>query len=186
MNPRRLLLPGPLPVRLALWLVILVAFPLSGTTALLSLQLEVLGCTTFAAVLPEEDQAQVGRTESVLQYLSEAEKKETDPWRRDDYRIAWITTLWSQKGVPEWSWHRDSPPYVAATYQVLRCHPDQVWPRIVAQRKLKLGSAYASFFPAAAADEQSRLPLPAKKPCASERQVRRREKNSDSGERLAA
>jgi hypothetical protein len=87
-------------------------------------------------------------TERVLDYLKKAEAKEIDPWLRDDIRIAWITTHWSQRGVPEWSWHRDQPPYVAATWQVLHCPPDEVWPRIVARRQAMLGAEYADFFPA--------------------------------------
>jgi hypothetical protein len=101
MNPRRLLLPGPLPVRFALWFCVFVAFPLSGTISLLSFQLEVLGRTTFAAALPSESEQQVNRTENVLLYLEKAEKKEIDPWLRDDYRIAWITAKWAQYGVPD-------------------------------------------------------------------------------------
>jgi hypothetical protein len=141
MNPRRLLLPGPLVVRLVLWLAILASFPLSGTAALYSFQLEVLGRTTFAAALPPESEPQVGQSERVLQYLENAERKEIDPWLRDDYRIAWITVKWSREGVPEWAWLNDTP-HTAATFQVLQCRPEQVWPRILAKRKEKLGALY--------------------------------------------
>ena len=93
------------------------------------------------AALPQERPG-VELTERVLLRLEKAEKKEIDPWYRDDIRIAWITTRWAQSGVPEWSWHRSSSPFIAATYQVLRCHPDEVWPRIVAARQAKLGVLY--------------------------------------------
>jgi hypothetical protein len=146
MNPRRLLLPGPLPVRLVLWFCVFVVFPLSGTISLLSFQLEVLGRTTFAAALPPESEQQVGRTENVMSYLEKAEKKEIDPWLRDDYRIAWITTKWAQYGVPDWSWLRQDTPHAAATFQVLQCRPDEVWPRIVAKRREKLGALYEQFW----------------------------------------
>jgi hypothetical protein len=85
-------------------------------------------------------------TERVLEYLESAQKKEIDPWLRDDYRIAWITTSWALEGVPEWAWHADRGPHAAATYQVLGCLPDEVWPRIVAARHAKLGSLYATIW----------------------------------------
>jgi hypothetical protein len=133
-----------LATRFVLWLVTLALFPVPVTLLPRSFELEVLQCITFDA-LPQERpliDAEQEWTERVLVYLESAEKKEIDPWLRDDYRIAWITAKWSQHGVPDWSWHRDSPPYVAATYQVLHCHPEEVWPRIVSQRKEKLGALY--------------------------------------------
>jgi len=88
-------------------------------------------------------------TERVLVRLEQTNKKETDPWFRDDYRIAWITVKWAAEGVPEWSWRRDSPPHVAATYQVLHCHPDEVWPRMLENRRAKLGAEYSDWYDAA-------------------------------------
>ena len=85
-------------------------------------------------------------TERVLEYLESAQKKEIDPWLRDDYRIAWITTSWALEGVPEWAWHADRGPHAAATFQVLGCLPDQVWPFIVSARHAKLGSLYATIW----------------------------------------
>jgi hypothetical protein len=137
MNPRRLLLPGPFPLRLALWLALQLAFfPLSGTSAALSFQLEVLGGTTVGA-RPVES-ATLNPSEQVLVYLEQAEKKEIDPWLRDDIRIAWITTLEASRG--------NLQPFIDATYRVLGCHPDQVWPRIVARRKAMLGVHYDDFY----------------------------------------
>jgi hypothetical protein len=119
-------------------------------------------------------------TERVLRHLAAAEAKESNPWLRDDLRISWITTKWAQSGVPDWSLHGDQPPYAAATWQVLHCRPDQVWPRIVASRKAKLGSEYALWYDASD-NLRADVPLPTKaasspkKPCASERRTRRRE-----------
>ena len=110
------------------------------------------------AALPQERPG-VELTERVLLRLEKAEKKEIDPWYRDDIRIAWITTRWAQSGVPEWSWHRQLSPHVAATYQVLGCPPDRVWPRIVSARQAKLGAEYSEIFPAEASAQ--------KKPCVS-------------------
>jgi len=112
--------------------------------------------------LPPGSQS-VKLTDRVLLRLEHAEKKEIDPWLRDDIRIAWLTVLWSARGVPAWSWHRDASPYVAATYQVLHCAPDQVWSRIVAQRRATLGSEYSSWYAE---------PSSPKKPSASERNPR--------------
>jgi hypothetical protein len=140
MNPRRLLLPGPILVRVVLWVAVFLACPLSGTAARLSFELEVLGCTTFHALPPGSTESLV-RTEGVLAYLEKAELKETDPWLRDDIRIAWITTKWAQHGVPASAWVKDSP-HAAATFQVLRCRPEEVWPRILQQRQETLGALY--------------------------------------------
>jgi hypothetical protein len=153
--------------RFALWLLALVLFPLPLNLYARSFEVEVLERITLAA-LPQERaliETEREQTERVLEYLEQAEKKEIDPWLRDDIRIAWITTQWSQHGVPDWSWHRDSPPYVAATYQVLHCRPEQVWPRIEAQRRAKLGVMYAEIYGG----------VSPRKPVRSEKRVRRRE-----------
>jgi hypothetical protein len=137
MNPRRLLLPGPILVRVVLWVAVFLACPLSGTAARLSFELEVLGCTTFHALPPGSTEHLV-RAEGVLAYLEKAELKESDPWLRDDVRIAWIATLYASRG--------NSQPFVDATYRVLGCHPDQVWSRIEARRHAQLGVDYEKFF----------------------------------------
>lgn len=83
----------------------------------------------------------------ILAYLERAESKEIDPWYRDDYRISWLTVLWSAQGVPDWTLRANSPAYVAATWQVLHCHPEKVWENLEAQRRAKLGAEYALIFP---------------------------------------
>jgi hypothetical protein len=140
-----------LPLRLAVWFVTLALFPIPLPLVGHSFQVEVLQRITLAALplSPESERPGVELTEHVLEYLEQAEKTEIDPWVRDDLRISWITVQWAQHGVPEWSWRRNSSPYVAATYQVLHCDPDEVWPRILKQRAQKLGALHAKVFGAA-------------------------------------
>lgn len=163
-----------LATRLAVWLLTLVLFPVPVTVLARSFQVEVLQRITVVAALPQErpyvqeqEQPAQDLAERILLHLEQAEKTEIDPWLRDDIRIAWITVAWSQTGVPDWSWHRDSTPYVAATYQVLQCLPDEVWPRIVRRRHEMLRAEYADFFPEASSP---------KKPVQSVRLPRREER----------
>lgn len=167
-------------VRLAVWFVTLVVFPIPLTIVPRSFAVEVLERLIADAPAREcQEPPCVDLAERVLVRLEQAEKKEIDPWLRDDLRIAWITVQWSQRGVPGWFWRGSSlPPHVAATYQVLDCHPDAVWPRIVAKRKEKLGREYSRWY-----DEHD-LPVLAasspKKPCASERRGTNRKKAATS------
>lgn len=131
-----------LAVRLVLWFVTLAVFPVPLSLLSQSFQVEVLERINLAALPPESERPGVEWTERVLLQLEASEKKEIDPWLRDDIRIAWITTHWSQHGIPSWSLHGYATPYVAATWQVLHCAPDEVWPRIVQQREAKLGALY--------------------------------------------
>jgi len=163
--------------RFVLWLVTLVVCPIPVNLYVRSFQVEVLQRITLAA-LPQERalvETERERTERVLAYLETAGKKEIEPWLRDDLRIAWITAKWSQHGVPDWSWHRYSPPHSAATYQVLNCLPDEVWPRILAKRKEMLGGEYSRFYDGNdlwrggdAAGDVELLTLPPKKGVAGE------------------
>lgn len=82
--------------------------------------------------------ASAALSDRVLARLEEAERKECDPWARDDIRIAWITVSLAALG-------RDNA-HVVATYQVLGIHPDKVWDSIVARRKAVLGANYDDFF----------------------------------------
>lgn len=93
-------------------------------------------------------------TERILARLAERELEEADPWLRDDLRIAWITVLNASRG--------EDHPHFWATYTVLRMHPDQVWPAIVAQRRAALGAHYEEFFGA-----EELAGVPAKKPAQS-------------------
>ena len=74
----------------------------------------------------------------ILFRLERAEEGESNPHFRDDYRVAWITVLRAARG--------ESCPFLSATISVLGCHPDQVWPHIVMERRVKLGPLYESFY----------------------------------------
>jgi hypothetical protein len=105
-------------------------------------------------------------TQRILRRLLQAESKETNRSREDDYRIARVTVALAADG-----WLQ---PQVAASYYVLGLHPDKVWPAIVARRKALLGRYYALFYPD--------LSLPPKKPARSEK-VRSNEAKVAVGER---
>lgn len=153
-----------LVLRLVFWFATLATFPIPPALVPRSFQVEVLERITLAALpaSPESERSDgqlgVSLTERVLLHLEQSEKKEIDPWYRDDLRIAWITTRWSQHGIPGWSLHGYATPYVAATWQVLNCHPDKVFSEITARRKAMLGARYADFFLQASSP---------KKPCGS-------------------
>ena len=74
----------------------------------------------------------------ILFRLERAEQGEPNVHFRDDYRISWITVLRAARG--------ESRPHLSATITVLGCHPDQVWPHIVTERRVKLGPLYESFY----------------------------------------
>jgi hypothetical protein len=143
---QHLLLPGPLAVRLTLWLALLFCFPLPGSVVAYSFRVEVLGqvepgqvvfpATAEGAASIEEPS--VDFSDRTLVRLVEAEARETDAWFRDDYRIARVTVGLARKGSPI--------PHIEATYRVLGVHPDQVWPRIMARRHAILGADYEAFF----------------------------------------
>jgi len=86
--------------------------------------------------------------ERVLARLIQAEAHEANPHFRADIRISWIAVKWASDGIPEWSPYRLLPPHVAATFAVLNCHPDEVWPRILQTRQEKLGAEYSEWYDA--------------------------------------
>jgi len=140
-----MLLPGPLVVRLALWLALLFCFPLSGSLVGYSFCVEVLGHAEPGQVVFPDTQGAISVEEPSVDFsdrllvrLVEAEEREPDAWFRDDYRIARVTVGLARKGSPI--------PHIEATYAVLGVHPDQVWPRIVARRHAILGAEYEAFF----------------------------------------
>jgi hypothetical protein len=77
-------------------------------------------------------------SERVCARLVQAEAHEPNTSLRSDYRQAFICVSLAAKNNPQ--------AFVDASYAVQRCHPDQVWPRIVAQRKAMLGKEYPDFF----------------------------------------
>ncbi len=86
---------------------------------------------------------------AVLRYLERAEERVTDPWERDDYRLAWLVAYYASQGDPA--------PFLHAHYQVFGCAPEKLQQKIEIQRKARLGSWYEVFYPPA---------LPPKKPVA--------------------
>lgn len=74
--------------------------------------------------------------ERILARLVQIEAHEVDPHLRTDYRIAWLTVRYCQTNEAV-----ECSPFVLATYRILHCHPDQVWPNIVAHRQNMLGPA---------------------------------------------
>jgi hypothetical protein len=63
----------------------------------------------------------------VVSRLSTAEASESDPWMRDDLRIARLTVVYAASGEAVLC-----APDVLASYMVLGLHPDKVWPAIQA------------------------------------------------------
>ena len=96
-----------------------------------------------------------GFVRRILSRLESAERREIDPHFQDDYRIAWITVLYADRGFWE--------PQVAATYAVIGLHPSKVWAAIVERRKAALGFLYEEFYGEGV--------LPSKKPPASVRSI---------------
>jgi len=144
----RVLLPGPFVTRLLIWVLLTAVCPFSGTGNRVSFRLEVRGGIRPGTDHPVESAERhfpVSLTDRVLARLEQFEKHERDPWLRDDIRISWITVLWAARGVPVWCWHRNDPPHVAATFQVLNLHPDKVWPTILARRAALLGKEQAKW-----------------------------------------
>lgn len=67
------------------------------------------------------------KSERILAYLAVAEQGEPDVWLRDDYRIAWLTVLYSANGRPSpWDW---------AFNRVVGGHPAKVIPQLVARAR---------------------------------------------------
>lgn len=100
----------------------------------------------------------------ILNHLVRAESRETNPWLRDDIRIAWLTVLYASQGDPT--------PFVRAHCQILGIHPDNLQTAMEARRRAKLGSYYV---PAEQwGDLKEGIPFPAsspKKPVQSERSI---------------
>lgn len=160
-------LPGPLLGRILLWLFIFAVFPLSVTAASLSWNLEVRGRTTsHTRTCGERTSATRLLSERILARLEASEQKESDPWLRDDIRIAWITTLYASQGNPQ--------AHVDATYRVLGLHPDKVWPAICARRAALLGRQEYPTRRASAEVPAAAVQRSPKKPSASERRTRQR------------
>ena len=139
-----------LAARLLVWVFVSAICPLpTWATTLYSFQLEVLHDITTTALPPGAPC--VTLAERVLARLEQSEAKESDPWLRDDIRIAWIATLYAAQGNPQ--------PLIDATYRVLGLHPDKVWPAIVARRAALLGLTEQNRLQTARAGESQAISL---------------------------
>lgn len=91
------------------------------------------------------DRTPTPRIAHVLNYLEKAELKEIDPHKRSDLRISWLTVKWASQGIPDWCVYSEHP-FDAAVHLVLHMRADQVWPRILAERRAKLGGEYSDWY----------------------------------------
>lgn len=87
-------------------------------------------------ILSEKQRPSLG--DRLVADLVRQEAHETDPHKRADLRIAQITILKALRGSGQ--------AFDEATLAVLHCHADEVWPRIVQNRKDKLGQEYYEWF----------------------------------------
>jgi hypothetical protein len=142
--------PPTVVLRFALWLVTLAIFPIPPSLIGRSFQLEVLEHDLSEQVecgaLTQESSRSMpleapALHERVGSRLLEARDQEKQPWFNDDYQIAFLTVSYAQRENLNFC-----SPHVLATADVLGCHPDKVWPRIVAQRKAKLGKFYSAWY----------------------------------------
>jgi hypothetical protein len=74
-------------------------------------------------------------SERVLARLIQAEAHEAEASYRDDIRIAWLTVLHCQRGDAV-----ECTPNVLATYEVLGCHPEQVYAKTILRRVAMFGA----------------------------------------------
>lgn len=166
-EPESMRLPGPLLMRILIWCALFVVFPLSSTTACYSFRVEVLCVTTSERFPPERPIVEQALTGRVLARLEDSEKREIDPWLRDDLRHSWISlsTFWRGSFPTFWD------AFVDASYRIYGVHPDAVWPKIMAKRKAKLGPLYSAFYDENDLRRTDDLSagLPPKKPVRSER-----------------
>lgn len=79
-------------------------------------------------------------SERVLARLVQSQAHEVNPHLQADYRQSWITVYYASLGNPI--------PFVEASYRIHGCHPDKLWPQIVANRKAMLGPDYDKWFDA--------------------------------------
>ena len=76
-----------------------------------------------------------GWQERIQLRLWDAEMHEENCHFKTDYRQAFVCVSLAFRGNAE--------PFASSSYALHGCHPDQVWPRIVANRKDKLGPEYS-------------------------------------------
>jgi hypothetical protein len=74
----------------------------------------------------------------ILNRLEEAERVEPDIHLRSDYRQAFICVSLASRG--------EAQPFVTSSYRIYGSHPDDVWAKITANRKAKLGKEFGQWF----------------------------------------
>jgi|SRR5215471_4330469 len=94
----------------------------------------------------------VGR---IQKYLLLAELAEQDRQLQTDLSIAWLTVALVYRGDAT-----NCNAHVLATYRVLGCHPDEVWPTIVNNRRAKLAKEFDAWYEANGMPKQKRLDIP--------------------------
>lgn len=80
-------------------------------------------------------------SERVLARLVQSQAHEANPHLKTDYYQAWLTVYYASLGNPI--------PFIEASYKAIGCHPDKVWPRLIANRKALLGKDYEKWYDAA-------------------------------------
>lgn len=91
-------------------------------------------------------------SERVLDRLWQARDEERNHHLLDDLIVAWQTVSLAAQGSPI--------PFVEASYNVLGCHPDYVFQRLMARRRWNLGLEYSLWFDDAGNLRQSYLDIP--------------------------
>ena len=74
----------------------------------------------------------------ILDRLWEAERSEPDIWFRQDYRQAFICVSLASRCEPQ--------PFITSSYRIYGSHPDDVWPKIMANRKARLGKEFLDWY----------------------------------------
>lgn len=74
----------------------------------------------------------------ILDRLWEAECSESDIWFRQDYRQAFICVSLASRGEPQ--------SFITSSYRIYGSHPDKVWPKIMANRKARLGKEFLDWY----------------------------------------
>lgn len=130
-----------LVVRLAVWLLTLLIFPLPVTSLPLSFCREVLRLE-FHAPAPIRRMDAQHLIAHTLAYLQRAELHEADPWLRDDIRQAWIALSTFERGQhPSFA-----SAWVAASYRMYGLHPAKLFAAVCERRRALLGKDYARFY----------------------------------------
>jgi len=89
----------------------------------------------------------------ILDRLQKAELSEPDIWYRQDYRQAFICVSLASRCEPQ--------PFITSSYRIYGSHPDDVWRKIMANRKARLGKEFADWYDAAGLRKPD---IPQKKP----------------------